>query len=430
MKTRKSGIWNTRFGILLTVSLAFSPGAFTGIAQLPEYLEVQVGADRLLSEYSHLINGKRLALVSNHSGRLSDGTHLADALFRYKNTRLMVLFGMEFNIRTNDYSLPRDKEQDVDKETGLVKYSLYGDVHKPTADMLRDVDVIVFDIQEVGTRFYEHVNVLGFVMEAAAENNKEVIVLDRPNPLTGLQPDGFLPDDEFLYRFGSFGKIPVLHGMTMGELARMYNDETMLRGGRRGKLHVVEMKGWNRRMWFDDTGLPWRKPSPNLITLSSVIAYTGTCLFEGINISEGRGTDRPFEYVGAPWIDHLKAAELLNDLHLDGVVFEPVEFTPEKKPHLSREPELSGQPCKGIFVHVTDRNKVRPYRAGIALVWAFHTLHADKMAWDENVIERLTGTKRFLKMIRAGARPREIYSSWGDELTRFAERSSKYLLYR
>ena len=278
------GLSNSPFCLLLILLVACSSSAFPNVDQSPEYWEVQVGADRLLSEFSHLIKGKRLALVSNHSGRLSDGTHLADALFRYKDAQLKVLFGMEFNIRTNDYSIPRDQEKAIDKETGLVKYSLYGDINKPTPEMLRAVDAIVFDIQDVGARFYEHVNILGFVMEAAAENSIEVIVLDRPNPLSGLKLDGFLPDDDFLRRFGSFGKIPVLHGMTVGEIARMYNGEKMLRGGLTARLHVVEMKGWKRSFWFDDTGLQWRKPSPNLLSLSSVIAYTGTCLFEGINI--------------------------------------------------------------------------------------------------------------------------------------------------
>ena len=430
MKQHTDAHWIDRFGFLLAVSLAFCSSTFPKAYQSAEYAEVRVGADRLLPEYSHLINGKRLALVSNHTGRLSNGTHIADALFRYSGAQLKVLFGMEFNIRTNDYSIPRDKEKDIDKETGLVKYSLYGEIHKPTPDMLKDIDVIVFDIQEVGARFYEHVNILGFVMEAAAENNIELVVLDRPNPMTGLKQDGFVPDDEFLYRFGSFGRIPVLHGMTIGELARLYNGEKMLHGGVTATLHVVEMKGWKRSMWYDETGLDWRKPSPNLLTLNSVIAYTGTCLFEGLNISEGRGTDKPFEYIGAPWIDHRKAADMLNGLKLRGVIFEPVEFTPVRKPHLGRDPELSGQLCKGIFVNITDRNLVEPYRTGIALVWAFHRLYADKMVWDETVIERLTATTRLVKMIRDGKRPEEIFASWSDELARFKGRSKKYMLYK
>ena len=156
---------------------------------------------------------------------------------------------MHFNIRTNDYSLEKDKETDTDLETGLPKHSLYGTIHKPTSDMLKDVEVIIIDIQEVGARFYEHVNILGFVMEAVAENKIEVVVLDRPNPITGIKMDGFITDNEFLFTFGAYGKIPVIHGLTMGELARLYNGTGMLRNGVTAKLHVIEMKGWKRYMW-------------------------------------------------------------------------------------------------------------------------------------------------------------------------------------
>jgi uncharacterized protein YbbC (DUF1343 family) len=391
--------------------------------------QTTVGADRLLSEFSHLIDGKRLALVSNHSGRLADGTHLADTLNRLPNARLTVLFGMEFNIRTNDYSLPRDGEVALDPETGLKKYSLYGGTHKPTAEMLGDVDAIIFDIQEVGARFYEHINILGFVMEAAAENSCDVIVLDRPNPITGVHPDGFVTDDEFLFRFGSYAKVPVLHGMTIGELALMYNGEGMLRGGGKAVLHVIPMLRWKRSLWYDEAGLPWRKPSPNLLTLTSVLAYAGTCLFEGLNVSEGRGTDTPFEVVGAPWIDHAAMSALLNDLALPGVIFEPVLFTPEKKPHLSRLPELSNSLCRGVRLKVFDRDRFQAYRTGVAMVWAVHRLHADKLVWDEEVIERLTGTGRLVRMIREGRLPSEIFASWENELELFKHVRQKYLLY-
>ena len=182
-------------------------------------------------------------------------------------------------------------------------------------------------------------------------------------------------------------------------------------------------------MWFDQTGLEWRKPSPNLLTLKSVLAYAGTCLFEGLNISEGRGTDRPFEYVGAPWIDNIKAAEILNGLRLPGISFEPVEFTPEKKPYLGRAPELSGQLCRGIFVNITDRDQAQPYRAGIALVWAFNKLHSDKLVWDQKVFERLTAKKDFVKMIRSGATPQQIFSSWEKDLQEYTRRIKPYLLY-
>jgi uncharacterized protein YbbC (DUF1343 family) len=390
---------------------------------------VITGADRLISEFSHLIKDKKIALVSNHSGRMSNGIHLADTLFNYPHSELIVLFGMEFNIRSNDYSLPRDEEKAIDPETGLPKYSLYGSHHKPTPEMLKDVEVIVFDIQEVGARFYEHINILGFVMEAAAENNIEIVVLDRPNPITGLKTDGFITDDEFLFGFGSFGKVPVIHGMTMGELAKLYNEENMLRGGKHAKLHVIEMLGWNRSMWFDQTGQKWSKPSPNLPTLESLLTYTGTCLFEGLNISAGRGTEKPFQYIGAPWIDHDQVVSLLNNLDLKGVTFEAITFIPKKMAFHGRNPYLTGEDCNGIYVRILDRDQFESYKAGIAMVWAIHKLHPDKMTWDQKTMNRLVATRRLEKMIYNGSSPSEIFASWDKELTAFKEMRQPYLLY-
>ncbi|HET9983817.1 MAG TPA: DUF1343 domain-containing protein, partial [Longimicrobiales bacterium] len=390
---------------------------------------VTTGADRLFTEFAHLIRGKRVALVSNHSGRLADGTHLADALHRFPGVRLQVLFGMEYDIRSNDYSARHDPEAALDSATGVVKYNLYGETHKPTPEMLRDVDVIVFDIQDVGARFYEHVNILGFVMEAAAENGIDVVVLDRPNPITGVKQDGFVADDASLFRFGSYAPLPVIHGLTMGEMARFYNGEKLLRGGVTAKLHVVPMRGWRRAMWYDQTGLPWRKPSPNLLTLESLLAYTGTCVFEALNLSEGRGTDHPFEYVGAPWLDHRKAAALLNGVGLRGVVFEPVVFTPVQQPFHGRPPELAGERLLGVRVRVTDRDAFQPYRAGVAMLWAVHRLHPERLVWNDAVLERLTATNRLKAMILAGQPPRAIFASWRTELEAFRARSAPYRLY-
>lgn len=390
---------------------------------------VVAGADRLFGEFAHLIRGKKIALVSNHSGRLADGTHLADALHRYPDAQLTVLFGMEYDIRSNDYSVPRDPESSIDRVTRLPKHNLYGDRHKPAPSMLEGVDVIVFDIQEVGARFYEHINILGFVMEAAAERGIEVVVLDRPNPITGLRPDGFVTDSSARFRFGSYAPVPVRHGMTMGELARFYNGEKLLRGGVTVRLHVVPMTGWKRGMWFDETGLPWRKPSPNLLTLHSLLAYVGTCLFEAVNLSEGRGTDHPFEYVGAPWLDHARAATLLTTLGIPGVVFETVEFTPEQKPYHGRPPELAGERVRGIQLRVTDRNVFHPYRTGVAMLWAVYQLHPDRIVWNDAVLDRLTATPRLKQMILAGKRPDEIVASWRAEVEAFERRRAPYLLY-
>jgi uncharacterized protein YbbC (DUF1343 family) len=391
---------------------------------------VTVGADRLLTEYEHLIRGKRLALVSNHSGRLADGTHLADALHRYPHAQLRVLFGMEYDIRSNDYSVARDPESALDRPTGLPKYSLYGEHHKPTPAMLGDVQAIVFDIQEVGARFYEHINILGFVMEAAAERGLEVIVLDRPNPITGVRQDGFVTDDSARFRFGSYARVPVQHGMTMGELARLYNGERMLRGGRTTTLHVVPMVGWTRSMWYDETGLSWRKPSPNLLTLSSLLAYVGTCLFESVNVSEGRGTDEPFETIGAAWLDNTGVVKLLDGVGLRGVRFEPVVFTPEQKPYHGRPPELVGERLAGVRLHITDRNAFEPYRAGVAMLWAVYRLHPDRVGWNDAVLDRLVATPRLKTMIVGGKRPDEIFAAWQAEVDTFRALSAKYRLYR
>jgi len=390
---------------------------------------VVCGADLLFTENFKLIKGKNVALVANHSAMLQNGTHLADALFAHPDVHLRVLFGMEYNIRSNDYSIERDQEKDIDKPTGLIKYSLYGHTHKPVPEMLGDTEVIIFDMQEVGVRFYEHVNILGFVMEAAAEQGITVIVLDRPNPITGLQADGFVTEDAFIYNFGSYAKIPVRHGMTIGELATFYNEERLLKGGVKARLYVIKMKGWKRNMWYNETGLPWKKPSPNLLTDASVLAYSGTCLFESLNISEGRGSDKPFEYIGAPWIDHHHVISLLKAFNFKGVRFEPIVFVPKQPIHSKRPPELAGESCKGIYVHVTRREQFEPYKVAVALVWAIHQLHADQMVWNEKSIVRLSGGTRLLNLIREGKHPSEIYRLWETELEQFLLKRKKYLLY-
>ena len=417
----------------ISVIVAVVALALPVIAQSPANARrapITVGADRLFTEYEHLIRGKRLALVSNHSGRLADGTHLADALYRYRGAQLRALFGMEYDIRSNDYSAARDPETTVDRATGLPKYNLYGEHHKPTAEMLGDVQAIVFDIQDVGARFYEHINILGFVMEAAAERGIEVVVLDRPNPITGVRQDGFIPDDSALFRFGSYAKVPVQHGLTMGELARLYNGERMLRGGKTATLHVVPMIGWSPAMWYDETGLPWRKPSPNLLTLSSLLAYVGTCLFESVNVSEGRGTDQPFEMIGAPWLDNVGVVNLLESVNLAGVVFEPVNFVPEQKPYHGRPPELAGQALKGVRMQIVARDGFEPYRVGVAMLWAVHKLHPDRLVWNDAVLDRLVATTRLKTMLVEGRSPAEIFASWRGEVDAFSARSAPYRLYR
>jgi uncharacterized protein YbbC (DUF1343 family) len=410
--------------ILLALPVATSAQSSTSTRPV-----VTMGADRLFSEFAELVRGRAVALVSNHSGRLADGSHLADALAAQRDVRLVALFGMEYDIRSNDYSVPRDPERTRDARTGVPKYSLYGEQHKPSPEMLDGVDVLLYDIQDVGARFYEHVNILGFIMEAAAERGIRVVVLDRPNPLGGRGADGFVADSQAFYRFGSYTAIPALHGMTPGELARFYNGERRLRGGRTAELHVVPMRGWTRDQWFDQTGQSWRKPSPNLVTFSSLIAYAGTCLFEAVNVSAGRGSDAPFELIGAPWLSHERAVVLLNDLKLPGVRFAADTFTPVQQAFHARPPLYAGDLARGIRVHVTDRSTVQPYRVGVAMLWAVHALHRDQLVWNEATLDRLAATPRLKQMLEAGRTPAEIFAAWETELKQFRAISAPYHLY-
>ena len=410
--------------ILLALPVATSAQSSTSTRPV-----VTMGADRLFSEFAELVRGRAVALVSNHSGRLADGSHLADALAAQRDVRLVALFGMEYDIRSNDYSVPRDPERTRDARTGVPKYSLYGEQHKPSPEMLDGVDVLLYDIQDVGARFYEHVNILGFIMEAAAERGIRVVVLDRPNPLGGRGADGFVADSQAFYRFGSYTAIPALHGMTPGELARFYNGERRLRGGRMAELHVVPMRGWTRDQWFDQTGQSWRKPSPNLVTFSSLIAYAGTCLFEAVNVSAGRGSDAPFELIGAPWLSHERAVVLLNDLKLPGVRFAADTFTPVQQAFHARPPLYAGDLARGIRVHVTDRSTVQPYRVGVAMLWAVHALHRDRLVWNEATLDRLAATPRLKQMLEAGRTPAEIFAAWETELKQFRAISAPYHLY-
>ena len=410
--------------VLLALPVATSAQSSTSTRPV-----VTMGADRLFSEFAELLRGRAVALVSNHSGRLADGSHLADALAAQRDVRLVALFGMEYDIRSNDYSVPRDPERTRDARTGVPKYSLYGEQHKPSPEMLDGVDVLLYDIQDVGARFYEHVNILGFIMEAAAERGIRVVVLDRPNPLGGRGADGFVADSQAFYRFGSYTAIPALHGMTPGELARFYNGERRLRGGRMAELHVVPMRGWTRDQWFDQTGQSWQKPSPNLVTFSSLIAYAGTCLFEAVNVSAGRGSDAPFELIGAPWLTHERAVVLLNDLKLPGVRFTADTFTPIQRTFHARPPMYAGDLARGIRVHVTDRRTVQPYRVGVAMLWAVHALHRDRLVWNEATLDRLAATPRLKQMLEAGRTPAEIFAAWETELKHFRAISAPYHLY-
>jgi uncharacterized protein YbbC (DUF1343 family) len=387
---------------------------------------VHVGADRLLTDMFSLVQGKRIGLVTNHSALCTDGTHIADAL-KKRGVKLTALFGPEHGIR-GDAPDGKTIGDSVDAKTGVKVYSLYGPVSKPTPAMLKDVDVLVYDIQDVGARFYTFISTLFLTMEAAAENHIPYIVLDRPNPIRGTYCDGPIRVDS-LKSFVGWAPMPIAHGLTVGELATMANGEGWLKDHEQAQLTVVSMEGWKRSMWYDELALAWVRPSPNMRTLRTATVYPGTCLIEGTNVSEGRGTDFPFETIGAPWVSGDSLANMLNEEKLPGVMFHPTRFKPKEMPGV-KSPKFNGQDCRGVFIEVTNRDKFEPVKAGIALVAAIRKLCPTQFAFRDRGFDRLAGTPRIREMIIAGRPSEEITASWQDELKQFNKRRQLYFLYQ
>jgi uncharacterized protein YbbC (DUF1343 family) len=288
--------------------------------------------------------------------------------------------------------------------------------------MLKGIDTLVYDIQDVGARFYTYESTMGICMEEAAKHHLKFFVLDRPNPVTGLLCDGPIADKEH-FGFTAYNAEPVAHGMTLGELAQLFNDAFNIHCD----LHVIQMQGWKRSMWFDETGLMWTNPSPNMRTLNAALLYTGICFLEQTNVSVGRGTDDPFEQFGAPWIDAKRLAASLNAANLPGLRFIPIQFTPDKDAKLG-DAKFGGQLCQGVYVLVTDRNAARPVEAGVTICWALHQLFGDK--FEVAKVERILQNHQATEALTSTTDPRTIPSLWENGLHPFEDIRAKYLIYR
>jgi len=311
----------------------------------------------------------------------------------------------------------------VDARTGIVAHSLYGPVKKPTPEMLQGIDTLVFDIQDVGVRFYTFIHTMAYAMQAAAENDLPFVVLDRPNPITGEIVEGPVLEPEFSSFVGLY-PIPIRYGLTIGELANYINQ----RQGIDADLRVIKMDGWRRDMWFEDTGLPWVMPSPGMPTVDTAVVYPGFCLFEGTNVSEGRGTTRPFETIGAPWIDGYKLALELNRVGLVGARFRAVHFIPTAS-------KYAGEACGGIQVHVIDRQAFRPFAAAITALDIIHQLWPEQFqfrapgASGKHFFDLLAGTDKVRLDILAGRPAPAIVSDWQHRLTDYLAVRVGYLMY-
>jgi len=377
------------------------------------------GADRLLSEEFRLVKGKRVGIITNSSGRLSNGVFLVDTLLA-RGVRVAVLFGPEHGIR-GEAAAGAKVVDSRDPKTGIRVYSLYGEHTKPSKAMLRGVDVLVYDIQDVGVRFYTYLSTMTLAMEAAAEYKIPFVVCDRPNPLGGQVVDGPIREDS-LRSFVGWLPVPVVYGLTCGELARMINGEGWLAKGLHADLHVVAMKGWTRTMLWEDTGLPWNPPSPNIRTPETALVYPATCYVEAMNVSEGRGTDRPFETIGAPKLDGARLWSDLAGLDLPGVRFRPAQFTPSSS-------KYAGELCSGVDISVTDPRKVDPLGLALYLIRGLLNVGYSPLTIRESWMSRLMGTPAVLQELRKGADPVNLRRGWGADLERFRQNSTKYLLY-
>lgn len=383
---------------------------------------VKTGLELLLETHLDLLKGRRAGLATHPPAVLPDLTHALDALLQ-AGVRLEALFGPEhgFDASAADGAAVGHS---VDRRTGLPVYSLYGEEKEPSPAMLADLGLIVFDMQDVGARFYTYLSTLFYILRGAAKAGKAVIVLDRPNPINGcaIAGPGLEPGFE---SFVGIAPMPVRHALTMGELARYFNAAF----GFEADLTVIPMQGWQRQMWFDETGLPWTPLSPGMPHLSTAVVYPGMCFLEGTNLSEGRGTSLPFEVAGAPWLDGYRLAQELNALALPGVRFRPANFVPTSSKH-------EGQPCQGVQVHVSDRQRFDPLRAGLHLIQAcrrqapgeFHFLNS---SWEGGKphFDLLAGSDRLRLGMLQDEPVEELLLAWEPDLERFQQVLQRVALY-
>jgi uncharacterized protein YbbC (DUF1343 family) len=372
---------------------------------------VLTGIDVLVRDGFKQLDGRRVGLITNQTGVDRFGKSTIELVKSAPNVTLVALFSPEHGLKG---ALDERVADSADPLTGLKVYSLYGQTNRPTPEMLEGVDTLIFDIQDIGTRFYTYISTMGLAMEEAARHKIHFVVLDRPNPITGTRVFGPLNDKDG--GFTAYHTMPVVHGMTVGELARMFNAERKINAD----LTVIELVGWKRSMWFDETGLPWVNPSPNMRSLTEATLYPGIGLLESCNVSVGRGTDTPFEVLGAPWIDGRKLAIRLNSLGLKGIRFVPYRFTPSASVFKS---EL----CGGVQLILTDRNAFDPIQTGLSLAHELKSLFGEKFTTDR--VANLLMNRKALEHLKETTEPEEYAPLWHDDLAQFKSIRAKYLIY-
>lgn len=387
---------------------------------------ITLGVERLLSEKIDLLRGARIGLVCNQASVDHAFRHVADVFHQHPDVNLTALFGPQHGIRGDVQDNMIETDHAIDRKTGLPIYSLYSETREPTAEMLRDVDIIVFDLQDVGTRIYTFVYTLANCMRAAKKFGKKVIACDRPSPIGGSKVAGVVLDPACASFVGQF-PIATRHGMTVCELGRMFNEHF----GIGCDLECVTMLGWSRELWYDETNGPWVLPSPNIPTVDTTGVFPATVHLEGTQMSEGRGTTKPFEFAGAPYIDAEEFAEALAEFEFPGVYLRACGFMPAFQKH-------AGQACGGVQIHVTDREVFEPVLAGIAIVKTAFDMYGDHFRWkdppyeyeyDRNPFDLISGTSKVREAIERGDSLDTIQASWEKPLAGFKRLREQFLLY-
>jgi uncharacterized protein YbbC (DUF1343 family) len=396
--------------LLLSVFIRVHPWFQTAATESEQTL---TGIDVLEAQKFAPLVGKRIGLIANQTGIDRNRRSTIDLLAHAPGVKLVALFSPEHGIRG---TLDERIASSTDEATGLPVYSLYGETLRPTDAMMTGLDVLVFDIQDAGVRFYTYITTMGYAMEAAAAHHVAFYVLDRPDPLGGDRVEGPMLDRDRT-NFVAYFPMPVRMGMTLGEMAQMFNTENKIGCD----LHVIPLQNWRRASWFDETGLPWVNPSPNLRSLDAGILYPGLEILQAGGVSVGRGTDHPFEIVGAPWIQSAQFAAELNRRAIPGVRFEPDSFTPDSGIY-------EGHECKGVKVVLTNRNSLQPMLMGIEVAWVLKRLYPEK--FNPSRMIELVGNAATVKQLKEGQVPAAIAASWDKDREAFRKTRATYLLYR
>lgn len=408
-------------GVLLSLSLA----AWSD-EEAKKGAEVMTGLDILVEKDLQPLWDRHVGIVTNHTAITKDGKHITQIVYDHPKVNLIALFGPEHGIWGDEVAGAKLGDA-TDPRTQIPIYSLYGETHKPTPEMLEGIDLLVYDIQDVGVRFYTYISTLGLVMEAAGEQGIPVMVLDRPNPIGGEVVGGPVIDMTLKSFVGQF-PIPIRYGMTVGELAHMINEEGWMAEGVKVDLEVVAMRGWNRAMWYDDTDLPWVAPSPNMPDLKTAAVYPGTCFFEGTNLSEGRGTEQPFLQMGAPWVDPAALAERMNALNFPGLRFHAIEYTPVSIPGKSVRPRYMDQVVRGVQLELEDMRAFDPIRMALYLLADIARNNPEEMRFT-SYFTTLLGQRGVDEIMKQGGDLEQVIEGWEEDLTAFSQRRQLYFLY-